>query len=141
MPDSSDVDNALVAKLGADATLLGIMSNGVYWDEAPPGSSKFVIVSLVSEQDESQFGGRSFEDGMYMVKAVALSKVGVAPADIKAAAARIDQLLDGGTLTVPGYSLMTIRRDSRIRITEVDEVDSSIRWQHRGGNYQVVVSL
>lgn len=138
MSDSSDVDNALIAKLGADTALLAICSNGIYWDEAPPGSTKFVIVSLIEEHDEPQFGGRSFEEAMYLVKAVALSTAG---ADIKAAAARIDALLDGGTLTVPGYTLMVMRRDSRIRMTDVDEIDTSKRWQHRGGRYQVVASL
>jgi hypothetical protein len=54
--DSSDVDNALVAKLGADSTLLALMPNGVYWDEAPQGSTRFVIVSLVDERDTAMFG-------------------------------------------------------------------------------------
>ena len=137
MPDSSDIDNALVAKLGGDATLLSYMTNGVYVDEAPPGSTKFVIVSLVDEADEPQFGGRSFENALYLVKAVALS---TAAANIKAAAARIDALLEGGTLTAAGYSLMTMTREARVRLTEVDEVDASIRWQHRGGQYRVVMS-
>jgi hypothetical protein len=137
MPDSSDVDSALVAKLLADGPLMAIATDGVYFDEAAPGATKFVIVSLMDENDEPQFGGRSFEDATYLVKFVALSTSG---ANVKTAAARIDTLLDGGTLTVSGYSLMTMRRDSRIRMTEVDEVDPSIRWQHRGGNYQVVVS-
>lgn len=142
MPDSSDVDNALVAKLGADATLLALMPNGVYFDEGPPNATRLVIVSLVDEHDEPQFGGRAFEDALYLVKAVALSKPSAPlPSNVmKDAAARIDALLENGTLTVPGYGLMTMQRDSRIRSTEVDEIDSSIRWQHRGGRYQVMVA-
>jgi len=135
--DSSEIDNALVAKLGADAALLAIATNGVYWDEAPAGSTKFVIVSLVDEHDEAMFGARAFEDALYLVKMVALSTSG---ADVKAAAARIDTLLEGGTLTPAGYRLMVMQRESRIRITEVDDVDASIRWQHRGGQYRVMVS-
>lgn len=138
MPDSSDIDQAVIAKLGADATLLGYMTNGVYWDEAPPSSTKFVIVSLVDEADAQKQGSRSHEDALYMVKAVALS---TANANMKAAAARIDALLDGQTLTAAGYSHMVMQRESRIRITEVDDVDPSIRWFHRGGNYRVVQSL
>lgn len=137
MPDSSDVDNALVAKLGADTALLALMTNGVYWDDAPQGSTKFVVVSLVDEHDEPMFSGRAFEDATYLVKAVGL---GAAGAEVKAAAARIDALLENGTLTVTGYALMTMRREARVRYTEVDDIDSSIRWQHRGGRYQVAVS-
>jgi len=137
MPDSSDIDNALIAKLGADSALLAICTNGVYWDEAPPDATKFVIVSLVDEVDVPVFGARAIEDAVYLVKAVGLS---TATTNIKGAAARIDVLLDGGSLTVTGYKLMLMQRESRIRLTEVDEVDPAIRWQHRGGHYRVMVS-
>lgn len=138
MPDSSDIDQAVIAKLGGDATLLTYMPNGVYWDEAPAGSTRFVIVSLVDETDVQKFGARSHEDTMYLVKAVGRSDLSP---NMKSAAARIDTLLDGQTLTVSGYSHMVMQREDRIRITEVDDVDASIRWQHRGGHYRVVQSL
>jgi predicted PhzF superfamily epimerase YddE/YHI9 len=67
--DSSDVDNALVAKLGADSALLALMPNGVYWDEAPQGATRFVIVSLIDEHDEQQFSARAFEDALYLIEA------------------------------------------------------------------------
>jgi hypothetical protein len=139
MPDSSDIDTALLAKLNADATLLGLLPNGAHWDEAPPGSTRFVIVSLIEEHDEPRFGSRSHEDALYMVKAVALTTA-ITAANMRAAAARIDVLLEQGTLTPTGYSLMAMQREERIRITEVDDVDPDIRWFHRGGRYRVVVS-
>jgi len=138
MADSSDIDNALVTKLANDATLLALCPNGVYVDEAPPGSTRFVIVSLVEEADAGIFGARAFEDALYQVEAQMLSTV--AGANIKAAAARIDALLEQGTLTVAGYSLMALFRESRIRLTEVDAADNAIRWYRRGGNYRLVVS-
>lgn len=137
MPDSGDVDAALSAKLLADGTLTGYMTDGVWFDTAPKGKTKFVIVSLINEDDEPQFQGRAFEDNLYLVKAVAMETTG---ANVKAAAARIDALLEGGTLTVGGYSLMRLTRVARVRYTEVDEVDADIRWQHRGGHYAVTVS-
>lgn len=136
--DSSDIDAALVAKLGADATLLAICTNGVYIDEAPPGATKFVIVSLVDEVDEATFGGRAYEDALYLVKAVTLS---TSKANIKDAAARIDALLEDGTLSVSGYTHMVMHREERIRITEVDDIDASIRWYHRGGRYRVQMAV
>lgn len=140
MPDSSDVDAALVAKLQGDATLAALMQTGVFvfMDEAPAGSKQFVIVSLVDEHDTAVFGGRGFEDAVYLVVARELSTVAVK--NIRAAAARIDALLEQGTLTIAGYGLMVMRRVERVRMTEVDEVDSSLRWQHRGGRYQVMVA-
>lgn len=138
MPDSSDIDNALIAKLGADATLLSLMPNGVYWDESPQGATQFVIVSLVDEHDDPMFGGRADEDVLYLVKAVELSTVSVK--NIKAAAARIDALLEDGDLDPPGYGLMLMAREARVRLTEIDERDASIRWQHRGGHYRVMVA-
>lgn len=145
MPDSSDIDGALVAKLLADATLMALTPDGVFVDEAGKslvtgGNAKaFVIVSLVDEADAPVFGQRGFEDALYLVKVVELSTV--TPSHVKAAAARIDALLEDGTLTVTGYTHMVMNREARIRLTEVDEVDASIRWYHRGGHYRVQQSL
>lgn len=137
MADTSVIANAIIALLGADSTLLGLCPNGVYYDEAPPGSTRFVIVSLVDAVDEPMFGARAFEDGLYLVKAVMLSTAG---GDIKAAAARIDVLLEQQPLSATGYSVTVMRRENPIRDTEVDDVDKSIRWFHRGGQYRVVAS-
>lgn len=137
--DSSDIDNALVAKLGADATLLALVPNGIYVDEAPPGATRFVIVSLVDEHDEAVFGARAIEDALYLVEARMLSTV--SGANIKAAAARIDVLLENAVITATGYTWMTLHRESRVRLTEVDDADPSIRWYRRGGNYRVQMSV
>jgi len=141
MPDSQDIDTALLTKLSGDATLLALLPNGVWFDEAPPGSKRFVVVSLVDENDEQRFGARAAEDARYLVKAVMLTTASpTANADIKAAAARIDVLLDNQTLTATGYASMLVERESRIRLTEVDDVDPTVRWYHRGGQYRVVMS-
>lgn len=136
--DSSAVDNALIALLLADSVLAGLMPDGVFWDEANPGAKKFVLVSLIDESDEATFGGRAYEDALYLVKAVALSSSG---GDVKTAAARIDALLEDQSLEAAGYSVMTMHREGRVRITEVDDIDPSIRWQHRGGKYRVQAAL
>lgn len=143
-PDSSDVDAALVTKLQTDSTLAALMPGGVFVDEAPAGSTQHVIVSLVDEHDDPMFGARAIEEAVYLVKAVELSTVAVK--NIKAAAARIDVLLDPqpplppATLEIVSYGLMVLRRVARVRQTEVDEADPSIRWSHRGGRYQLMVA-
>lgn len=140
MPDSTAIDQAIVDKLNTDATLVALMPGGIWWDEAPAASTKFVVVSLVEEHDEAVFGGRAIEDGLYLVKAVEL-KPSTGAGDIKAAAARIDVLLENATLAVSGFTHMACFREERVRFTEVDEADESIRWQHRGGRYRVQCSL
>lgn len=129
-----------MAMLGSDATLLALVPNGVYWDEAPPDSQRFVIVSMIEEHDEIAFDGRSFEDALYAVEARILSKVANANVVAIQAAARIDALLDGAVLTATGYKTMAVHREARTRITEVDVVDTAIRWYRAGGNYRVVMS-
>lgn len=138
MPDSSAIDAALLARLVGDASLSAILTDGWYFDEAKQGAQRFGIVSLIDEADEAVFGGRAIESALYLVKAVVLATTG---ADVKTAAARIDTLLDEQPLTVAGYNGMAVFREGRIRITEVDEVDPSIRWQHRGGQYRVDMSI
>lgn len=124
--------------LGSDSTLLSLMPNGVYYDVAPQGSTRFVIVSIADESDEAVFDGRAFEDGLYIVKAVGLSS---AKPNMKEAAARIDALLNEQTLTVNGYAHMAMFREGRIRITEPDAEDAALRWQHRGGFYRIQQAL
>lgn len=140
MADSSDIDSALVAKLQADSALTALMPDGVWIDEAPEGKIQYVIVSLVDEDDEPKFGGRAFEDALFLVKAVE-QKPAAGSGNIKAAAARIDALLENGTLAVTGYTHMAMHREKRIRSTELDGTVPSIRWFHRGGHYRVQQSL
>ena len=138
MADTSDIASALIAKLGSDAELLSLCPNGVYWDEAPPGSTRFVIVAFINAIDRGVFGKRAIEEGIYLVEARMLSTV--QGANIKRAAARIDELLEDQPLTVAGYTWSTMHRVEPVRLTEVDEVDPSIRWNRRGGQYFIEMS-
>ena len=145
MAESSDVDDALVAKLLADPALIALMPDGVFFDVAGKSiavvgdARRFVLVSIVEADDASIFEGRAAEDTLYRVEARALATL-VTPAQMKAAAARIDALLELGTLTVADYTLQVMRRRGRTRMTDVDSVDTAIRWYHRGGLYQVKVA-
>jgi hypothetical protein len=137
LPDSSAIANALIAKLGADADLLALVPNGVYEDLGPPNAKRFVVVSQILATDTPVLSqGRVIEDALYLIEARVLAStagVGVAAA----AAARIDALLEDGTLTVPGYQVSAMCREEFVRGTEVDEVDPSIVWKRRGGRYRV----
>jgi len=144
MPDSSAIGNALVAKLGAHAPLLALMPNGVYEDFSPQGSDKYVTVSLIIGMDTDIFNARGFEEHHYEIFARGPA---ASAADVHTAATIIDDLLvpqppaAQATLTVAGYSLMTITREEFLRGREVDEVDASIIRVRRGGRYLVACSL
>lgn len=139
MPTSTAVDAALLARLNGDATLMALTPEKAHWDQAPVGSKRFVIVALEDSNDEPAFGGRGYEAMTYLIKAVLRSSV-ANTSQATAAGARIDVLLDHGTLTIPGYRLLVMRRVNRIRDHEFDAADPDIRWFHVGGRYQVMVA-
>lgn len=144
MPDSSVIGNALMAKLGAHAPLLALMPNGVSEDIAIGGSTKYVTVSLIVSLDTDIFNARGYEEHHYEILARGPA---TSAADVHGAAAIIDNLLapqpptPPATLTVAGYSLMTITREEFLRGREFDDIDKSIIRIHRGGRYLVACSL
>jgi len=91
----------------------------------------------VAEDDVQVFGERAYEEALYLVKAVMLKSPG---GQVQSAADRIDTLLEGALLIVPGYTPMVSMRESRVRFTEVDDLDDSVRWSHAGGQYRIVMS-
>jgi hypothetical protein len=138
-PDTSAIDAALVNVLYQDTTLKSLVPDGVYMDEAPPNAQRFVIVALADAVDNATYdAGRAFEEKTYTVVAKMLSTAG---GDIKGAAARIDVLLEDAALTVTGYADVRARRERPIRETDVDTVDPSLRWFHRGGEYRVHAAI
>lgn len=144
MPESSAIDSAVIGVLAGDAALVGLMPGGVWYQVAPPGSQQFVIVSLVESVDPPMFGARAWESALYLVKAVEFSSPTVKHANARAAAERIDALLDPQPpappvdLTIPGYGLMICHREGRrVRDTEQDAQDATIHWAHRGAHYRV----
>jgi len=124
---------ALKADTGAGG-LLTLMTDGVYMDRAPSGLTKFVLVSLVMHEDEPQFNGRMYEKALYLVKAVDRNLSGTRA---KAAALRIDAVLEDVPLTITGFDHMLTTREERIRYVETDEDNADSVWQHRGGRYAV----
>lgn len=139
-PDSGAVDAAIVGVLQADGALKTLMPDGVFFNLAAPGSTRFVLVGVFDEADEWVFGHRATESTLYFVKAVGFSR-NARLADMKAAAFRIDALLDGATLTVPGFASVDCVREKREPTDTVpDPLDPSVFWFHFGGHYRVLVA-
>ena len=138
MIDATEVERALIGKLAADATLAALLPDGVYYDLAPIGATRFALVSLSSSRGLGELNdGDTLRALVYLVKAVAKG----ADADpIAAADARITALLDHGDLDLPaaaGCTLMRLGWVDRVRYTETAAGET---WQHRGARYEVTVT-
>jgi hypothetical protein len=140
--DSSLVDDAIIATLLKDSQLRTLCPDGVWSDQAGEGKERFVIISLVDHNDVPVFEGRGFEDALYLVKAVIKNGKG----DIKGACGRIDEILSGADgrgaiIPVADFGELSIAREARVRYTEVDDQEPTLRWLHRGGRYRVHAAL
>jgi hypothetical protein len=138
MASPNAVDAAVLATLASDVTLKALLPDGVFMDAATPGSTRFVVVQALEHEDEPGFNQTLYERYVYSVQAVAMATSG---ADVVAGSDRIDALLHRVPLTVAGYSWMqTLRRHRDRPPAELDAVDTDLRWQQRGGDYEVFVS-
>jgi len=140
--DPSAVDNALVVKLGTDPQLLVLCPDGVFIDTAPLGAVAYITVTVLDARNEYVFGGhRAWEDRLYLVEAVDQISED-APSKAKQAAARIDEILENGSLTLPsGFHLMAMFRETALRYTVYDDTSPAGRqWDHRGGQYRIQVT-
>lgn len=140
--DGSEVDEALVALFAGDVVLRTLLPDGVFFDIAKGDSERFVLISLTGHADDYGFQPKTTanreEVGTYSVRAVSLDTSSAAQA--RQAAARIHELLhaDPPLLAIEGYHCTEILRQGRIRFTTYDAT-SDVRWQHRGGTYQITV--
>jgi len=134
--DTSEVDAAVMAVLSGDATLLGLMTNGVFWDVGSTGATKFVIVSYAAAGEVAYtMPHPAWESLVYLVKA---TEQGTSGTNVKAAAKRIRELLHDAVITPTGYyPSLLVRYVQPVRYTEIDE-QTDQRWQHRGGHYHVM---
>lgn len=137
-PDSSLVEDALMARVRNDATLKSMCPDGVWWDVGDKKAKRFVVVSLVDHSDVPVYGGRAWENYLFLVKAVMLNSAG---GSVKAAAARIDALLEDWQIPVTDFGHLSTHREARVRITEQDSENTAIRWLHRGGRYRAHAAI
>lgn len=144
MADSNEVDEAVIAQL-TDTPLQTALPGGVFYDIAAGPSTRFVIVSQLGHEEVEQFeddtgnpsSGVAFERFIYLAKAVEKSTDGP---NAKAGAVRIHELMTNRPLVIEGYDWVKTKRVERVRIVEVDDLDKNIRWHHRGGHYEILVS-
>ena len=135
----STVTIAILQILQQDAALRLLLPDGVFFAEARPGSTRFVIVSLVSSAEVPMFGGPAYKDTVYLVEARALTTA-ASSTDVENAFARITTLLTDAELTMPEYGAMLTQFEEELETVEVDDIDPSIRWNRVGGHLHVMVA-
>jgi hypothetical protein len=148
MANVARVTTALIVKLAADVVLRGYMPGGVWFNVAPDALTRYVVVSLIDATTDYELNGQiTQKDCLYFVEArMQTIKGSPPPADIVAAADRIDALLNPqppdppATLPVSGYTLVDLTGESDVQETELDDANASVIWFRYGGHYRVQVA-
>jgi hypothetical protein len=125
-----ELEAALYAKLAGDATLSGLAPGGVWRGVAPVGTTGvFVAFAQVSGVDAYTLKDRATTTYNYLIKAIG---PGESATPAWNAAARIDALLNDQPLTLSAGSVMSVRRERAMTMTETDGGE---QYQHAGGYY------
>ena len=128
------VEQGLYSLLSNDATLSGYAPGGVWRNLAPFGVAGVVVTfGQQSSVDTYTFSQRAMVDMLYQVKAIAPGESAATAWD---AGDRIDALLTDGSLTISSGSVLRVRRQSSISLTETDGGEM---FQHVGGIYAITV--
>lgn len=125
-----DLEAAIYGRLSGDATLTGLAPGGVWRAVAPVGTTGvYVVFSHVSGVDAYTLADRATTTHNYLVKAVTPGETSTPAWN---AAQRIDTLLNDQPLTITGGTVMSVRRERTMTLTENDGGDL---YQHAGGYY------
>lgn len=128
-------DEALIARLQADATLATLAPGGVWPDVSPENTTDVhVVVTLQIEQTEYEFESVSHRIARLQVKAVGRA---TDAEGVKAAADRIAALLDGQSFSITGETLMTCHRAPDNSKFAYTERDGPYLWKHAGFDLEV----
>lgn len=138
---STPVRRAIYGKLAGDTTLNNLLgtvptgySKSIFHDIAPTNADHpYVILSKQSGVPTETHGDPSaMENDIWLIKAVDDSDT-ADPAE--AIAARLNVLLNDGTLSISGGTLLYLRRQSDV---EYSEVTDGVQYKHAGALYRLV---
>jgi hypothetical protein len=134
------INQAVLGLLQNDAPLQALLPDGIWWDLAPQGKTRFGIVTLYDHEDTGGLDDRDlYERLWYLIKATIR---GADPDPALDAAERIHAILHRANLdlTAAGYTCMACLRERYHHVTEPDPVDKTIRWHWAGGRYVMYAS-
>ena len=136
MVSNKAIRQAIYQKLNVSSvtTLLGSGSASLVHEIAPP-SATYPLCLFARQSDVStlRFGGNAFDSQIWQVKGIVRTTSSSVAEDIDKA---VRDLLDFGSLTITGGSLMHMARESGFEFAENegDEV-----YRHVGSLYRVTV--
>lgn len=129
-------DQAIYTALVSNAPLGALLSSGtaVYLHLAPDSATPpFVVFGKQANTPAHDFAGVAYENALYRV--VGVTGPNHSPAYAGSVASAIDSALVDRSLSMSGYTLMYLRRDSDVDYAEVTE---GKRWHHRGALYRLM---
>lgn len=137
---SNAADNAVFAKLAADSTLTGLLGGtSIYRGLAPENTDPpYVVFSPLSPSTPVRTLGAAsvaYENAVYVAKVIAAGPSAAAAGTI---AARINTVLEGGTLTYTGFTHVRCSREQDIDFEEL--APGGVRLFHRGAAYRLQAS-
>lgn len=114
----------------AVTSLLGA-ANNIFHRVAPRNATPpFVVFHRQAETDHWTFAGQPLERDLWAVKAISRGAADAAEDIAKA----ITAALNDAAITVDGYALLNLRRESKIDYGEQADAET---WHHAGGLYRV----
>jgi len=126
------VDAGFRTLLNADATLVALGSTGAYRLKAPQSASlPYVIYNQMAGVDEYTFDGRSGRSLVYQARAVT---AGPSALTAEQMAERLDAVLTDGSLSVNGWTVQRIRRESDVVF---EETADGVTYNHVGGLWRI----
>lgn len=136
MVSNKAIRAALYQKLNVASvtTLLGSGSASLVHGVAPPSASyPLCLFSKQSDISSLRMGGNAFDSHVWLVKGIANATSPSLAEDIDKA---VRDLLDFGTLTITGGTLLHLARISGI---EYPETEGDQTYRHVGSLYRLVV--
>lgn len=127
----------ILARLNANATLVGLVGDRIYRGKAPESATlPFVLFSFVAGVDRlGADATRVFTRPIYLVKAVGSGDAPEATADI---ATEIDKALHKAPASVPVAGLQ-VMGCHRLELVNFEEDVNGVRYYHIGGQYRLFV--
>ncbi len=130
------IREALVQRLLATPAVTSLLgaAGTVFHRVAPRNATPpYVVLHRQAGTDDWTFSGQPLEHDLWTVKAICR---GSASDAADAIARAITVALNDAPITVTGYALLQLRRESKI---DYGERDSEDMWNHVGGTYRVDV--
>jgi hypothetical protein len=137
MVNSKAVRQALYQKLNVSSVtnLLGGGSASLVHAVANPQATfPLCVFQEQSARSVLRMGGNAFDSQLWLVKGVVRATSASVAEDIDKA---VRDLLDFGTLTITGGTLLALTRESAVSYSETQ---GDVQYRHHGSLYRLVVS-